>query len=1113
MKHLLTILALLCAASLSAQGIVRTVGITYTNGAPTHTPSSQGSEIVYDITNKDYYEYTGSGWNKVGEVVDFISGSAAPNYTPGTFDSRLAINANAELYFYNTSTTAWQKISLNEPLASLTFSNNTAATSARRLQYNDDVGDFVFGGIGGVQLEATQKHVWYVRNAEATTLNAGEVVYAFGTLGNSGRITVKRFLANGSIPSKYVVGIVGASIAAGQDGYVVDFGKIRGINTNAFDEGDILYPSATVAGQLTKTEPAAPNARMPIAFVVTKSATVGAIAVRLNGGGKLADIHDVAITTTPTNGQVLTYNDTTNVWRAVTPAPGITDLTFTGSASPFTLNSSTGTDVTFAQSGIVTLSRNANELTVSATEVDGSVTNEGSLTVLAGTATTSVIRSNTSGSTDVTLSAGTGIGLTEAGNTITVTNSAPDQTVSIAGAGIAVVTGTYPSFTVTATELDGSTTNELQTLTHASDATSHTVTLSDNGGSLKLIQGSNITLTTSNINEVTIAATGGGGGGSTDLSFTGSDSPFTLNSSTGTDVGFASGANIALSRTGDTMTIATALPITLKNTSEPARNTFVATQTFDADTTNWTRGTGWTFNGTQAVATAATGDLTYSAPLTLVAGRSYEVTYSLSNYSTGTIFVRAGTANVTLPSHNVTNNVVLLTVGTITGGFRFTTTTFTGNIDNVTVVEINGTAPVIFQGEDDNSTAKYNGLRMPNSATLAYGGGGSFTTGNNNNFFGSNAGQNNTTGLGNNFFGSSAGLRNTAGNNNNFFGVNAGQNNTTGINNNFFGLNAGVSNTTGGNNNFFGSNAGVSNTTGGNNNFFGSNAGQNNTTGGNNNFFGNGAGSNNTTSGNSNCFGNGAGNVMTGANNNYFGSNAGRSLSSGSDNVAIGANAGFVSGVVAATGSNNVFIGRSTASNITASAAAANVIIGNGIHLPVTSGSNQLAISNLIFGLGASSTGTTIPTGGRVGICLATPTATLHLRAGAAAASGAPLKFESGTNLTTPEAGAMEWNGTNLFLTTSAPTRQTINQGLTGSATLDFGNTNAGESADLTITVTGAADGDVVAIGVPNGSVNANTCYTAWVSAANTVTVRFNNYSGSAVNPASGTFKAFVTKF
>jgi hypothetical protein len=83
---------------------------------------------------------------------------------------------------------------------------------------------------------------------------------------------------------------------------------------------------------------------------------------------------------------------------------------------------------------------------------------------------------------------------------------------------------------------------------------------------------------------------------------------------------------------------------------------------------------------------------------------------------------------------------------------------------------------------------------------------------------------------------------------------------------------------------------------------------------------------------------------------------------------------------------------------------------------------------------------------------------------------------------------------------------------INGSATLDFGNTSAQNSADLTITVTGAAAGDVVSLGVPNASVNANTCFTAWVSATDTVTVRFNNYSSGAIDPASGTFKIKVFK-
>ena len=152
-----------------------------------------------------------------------------------------------------------------------------------------------------------------------------------------------------------------------------------------------------------------------------------------------------------------------------------------------------------------------------------------------------------------------------------------------------------------------------------------------------------------------------------------------------------------------------------------------------------------------------------------------------------------------------------------------------------------------------------------------------------------------------------------------------------------------------------------------------------------------------------------------------------------------------------------------------------------------------------------------IETNGNVGIGQTTPTAVLHLKAGTATASTAPLKFTSGVNLTSPLGGEMEFNGTNLFFSPST-TRHTVNHGLTGSATLNFPSTLTMLSADLTITVTGAADGDVVSLGVPNAAVNANTFYSAWVSAANTVTVRFNNYSIGTVDPASALFKVFVTK-
>jgi hypothetical protein len=47
----------------------------------------------------------------------------------------------------------------------------------------------------------------------------------------------------------------------------------------------------------------------------------------------------------------------------------------------------------------------------------------------------------------------------------------------------------------------------------------------------------------------------------------------------------------------------------------------------------------------------------------------------------------------------------------------------------------------------------------------------------------------------------------------------------------------------------------------------------------------------------------------------------------------------------------------------------------------------------------------------------ATGTAAIHLKAGTATANTAPLKFTAGTNLTTPENGAFEFDGTNLYFT------------------------------------------------------------------------------------------------
>ena len=74
------------------------------------------------------------------------------------------------------------------------------------------------------------------------------------------------------------------------------------------------------------------------------------------------------------------YAWTGAAWVCMTcAASGATNLTFTGASSPYTLNSSTGSDVTISQGTNVTLTRAGNNLEISATGGGGTVTTDATL--------------------------------------------------------------------------------------------------------------------------------------------------------------------------------------------------------------------------------------------------------------------------------------------------------------------------------------------------------------------------------------------------------------------------------------------------------------------------------------------------------------------------------------------------------------------------------------------------------------------------------------------------------------------------------------------------------------------------------------------------------------
>lgn len=82
---------------------------------------------------------------------------------------------------------------------------------------------------------------------------------------------------------------------------------------------------------------------------------------------------------------------------------------------------------------------------------------------------------------------------------------------------------------------------------------------------------------------------------------------------------------------------------------------------------------------------------------------------------------------------------------------------------------------------------------------------------------------------------------------------------------------------------------------------------------------------------------------------------------------------------------------------------------------------------------------------------------------------------------------------------------------LTAMVSLNFPSINAAASSDLTITVAGAAVGDAVALGLP-AAPTAGLVFDAFVSAANTITVRATNITAGAVDAAAATYRATVIK-
>jgi hypothetical protein len=161
--------------------------------------------------------------------------------------------------------------------------------------------------LNGFTMHTGQHVVFHCKNQTASSIAKGVPVMFAGTDGNSGKLLIKPW--DGIGPATYFMGIAAEAFAVDQEGFVVAFGKVRGIQTNGANygetwvNGDVIYGSTT-AGYLTKTAPTIPSPLVEVLAVVSSHASNGTVFVRpthsigTHAAATVADTSSINLTVT-----------------------------------------------------------------------------------------------------------------------------------------------------------------------------------------------------------------------------------------------------------------------------------------------------------------------------------------------------------------------------------------------------------------------------------------------------------------------------------------------------------------------------------------------------------------------------------------------------------------------------------------------------------------------------------------------------------------------------------------------------------------------------------------------------------------------------------------------
>jgi len=210
-----------------------------------------------------------------------------------------------------------------------------------RMWWNDFDDTLNIGHKNGVIQQVGQETYMHVENGTGSLIPNGTII---GFAGVNGYIKCSPYVANGTIPVDYYIGVVTQDLAAGQVGMATLYGQVRGIDTTGssvgetWAKGDILYASPTIPGSFTNIRPTAPSSVITVAAVLSVSSTDGRIMVRA---------------TVPTGFAYATYYSTVSQALAAANTPYL--VTYNASGAVHDISLVSGTSIKVAQAGLYTI--------------------------------------------------------------------------------------------------------------------------------------------------------------------------------------------------------------------------------------------------------------------------------------------------------------------------------------------------------------------------------------------------------------------------------------------------------------------------------------------------------------------------------------------------------------------------------------------------------------------------------------------------------------------------------------------------------------------------------------------------------------------------------------